>query len=206
MNKPRVIEMIERPVTSDGLAGYDQFNQFMVFRRDESGFTGTIKADLRGSSCPLCSMLWIATSASLVDQHFARETNQHVHRSCFVRYETFRQRAELLLNLIKAGFYDVELLELPNGYYLDEWATPWYKVNIKDSNRIFITCGPRKNVYSLEFEKLTIDENAQLQEAFKSEDVTKLCRDDGAFMIHAWTREKVVEYLTTFARVCMQVA
>lgn len=199
-------DMIVKAVSRDRLAGYDQFNQFVVGRAEGSVVTYTFKRNLIGHTCSLCGKQWEATAASLWDQTKHRGTEQDVHVSCLRRVNSFTERQALIKNLHAAHIHDFTLKELPNGYWPrddHEHVTPWYEVGLKVVTNPVIICGWRKSVYSLLFGRLTQAQHDALEAAFADVKDTKWSADSPGigYGIHAWKEAQVVSYLETFARV-----
>jgi len=91
-----------------------------------------------------------------------------------------------------AGLDPIFMEELPNGYCPDDpfyLTSPWFKVTSRIGH---IVIGDRKRVTSIDWSGTTVERLAA--ELFPDEDVTKENR-----LIHAWTDEKVVEYLKALA-------
>lgn len=100
------------------------------------------------------------------------------------RYEEERKKVEACLTL--AGFTDTQIYELANRYWPKHpsyftVATPWYLVLWKGCR---IVIGWRKNVCHIDWS------GTSLRGVVTQDDVTKT-----EYMVHAWTWEKVLEYL-----------
>lgn len=215
--KERPVPSIVKPVTSDGLCGYDQHEQFMVYWYDPPGsdrLTGTMLADLRGEKCLLCDKTWEASSAQLRDQYWVDSVHASVHKSCYVRHLSFLERKKwygLMCELVDTQLYRMNMEALPNGYG-GGWDTPWFRFSFQRilqkgeeparGDRIVQTTsmGARRRVDSIQFEKLTVDQAAQLEKAFEDVGDTKGIsherRDE--YSIHAWNDEQCKRYLKTF--------
>jgi hypothetical protein len=209
------MNMIVTPVTPDGDAGFDEFNQFIVFVPDNyGGKTGTIRYDLRGKICPLCGKHWELSNIGLNDQVYLNHTQQHVHQTCYARYRAHMQRSELINDLDKAGIWTGpdynSFEEIPNQYDTGErGAPPWYKIRILKKPQS-LEFGRRKRVFSLRFQMLSIDQQLGLTAQFNKEsnNTTKgegNSPEDGLYCyIHAWNHEEVVRYLKIWKSVLDQ--
>jgi hypothetical protein len=98
------------------------------------------------------------------------------------------------------------LKEIPSGYWVNDplWKNrSWYVAKALDAP-IQITIGSRKRVYNMEFMPLDGDFSASvvedLKREFRDEDVTKEFNHKRV-LIHAWTGEKVKEYLKRLSTV-----
>ena len=91
----------------------------------------------------------------------------------------------------KAGFELVYATVIPNGYsdHPVYFTTPWLEVTTSKGP---IIIGWRKRVISINWSKSEI--TAKAEELFKEEDTTKYDR-----LIHAWSYEKAVDYLSILA-------
>lgn len=191
---------IIKPVTKDGLAGYDAFNQFWVFtqdRFDPNSRKGSIRSDLRGKTCMLCNKQWEVSATSLADQFFARREGVHVHYTCYERHLSFLDRGEWMDAIAKSGLYArvSDITEIPNQYG-GAWNVPWYCVELKGKPTVVLTFGQRKRVRSIQVDRLNLEQIDALESLFKAEDTTKDRRPDG-YIIHAWTLDKAVAYFTS---------
>jgi|GEM_PF-2040202 len=92
---------------------------------------------------------------------------------------------------LDAGLGPIFMEELPNGYCPNSCCLhrPWFKVMTRLGH---IEIGDRKRVTSIDWKDTLIEKSGR--ELFPDENVTKL--ETG---IHAWTDEKVVEYLKVLA-------
>jgi hypothetical protein len=88
----------------------------------------------------------------------------------------------------EAGYQKVRFTRIPNQYCTCERCAPWYKVN---ADGIPFTIGWRKRVISIQ----STDPRIVFDKIFPKEDVTKFTHE-----IHAWGREKCIEYLSTIRK------
>jgi len=180
---------ILKPVTADGMAGYDQFGQFYIKWKQGDSTWGSCFADVREKICCICNHGWELTAESLRDQDFLRHRAEYAHQSCVIRYEALQEFDFWYRAVLDAGFmfgqpdrdekdyWKVPALEaIPNGYWPkgDKWGDgkPWYRVNIlkrvdpeKSKNGSFgrtLVLGARKRVYHLEIEPGTGEYDYQL--------------------------------------------
>lgn len=208
---------ILRPLTADGLVGWDQFNQLWLWRVDGKSRSGTVIADVREKTCPVCNRGWEATAESLGDQYHWDSRKQWVHESCFVRYQGLTEH-DFWHEALCGVFRFQGLKEIPNEYR-GAWNTPWYRIPLSDVPRT-LKLGTRKRVYHMEIEEEAAElppprdaeegarrlvakarmDFGKAEALFASEDVTKSFGPQRV-MIHAWTREKARQYLRKFAEI-----
>jgi len=217
---------IVKPLTADGLVGWDAFGQFWIWRlRGDGRREGSIYCDVREKVCCVCRRGWEATADSLRDQYFWSRRAEWAHQSCLIRFEALQEYEFWCNALVDAGFIfgsvdnpkmigeGASLESLPNGYWPkgDPWSEqPWYRVRLLKKldddytnapHGRTLLLGSRKRVYHLEIESGTGSyDMAKAAALFASEDVTKEIRAD-RLMIHAWGRDKAREYLKHFATV-----
>ena len=138
---------IVRPVTVDGMAGWDQFNQFYIKWREGEFTYGSHFHDVREKICPICNHGWELTAQSLRDQTFLDHRAEHAHQSCEIRYAALQEYDFWYRSLVDVGFmfgpidnikYIAEggpaIESIPNEYWPknDIWGklTPWYRVRL----------------------------------------------------------------------------
>jgi len=138
---------ILKPVTADGMAGYDQFGQFYIKWQDREYTCGSVFHDVREKICCICGRGWELTSKSLRDQDFLSHRAEFAHQSCVIRYEALQEYDFWYRAVLDAGFmfgpldnprYIAEggpaLESIPNGYWPkgDAWGEgkPWYRVRL----------------------------------------------------------------------------
>lgn len=188
---------ILRPVTPDGMIGYDQYNQLFYWRQEGKDKVGTIIGDPRGSICPICGRGWETTTESMADQYYHRAREKWLHETCFNRYLSFREYM-FWHDLICAARIRFEgLMEITNEYGA-AWNNPWYTGKLLDAPAR-LKLGTRKRVFHME---IMSDEpycNPVAFDEFAKEDVTKGKTPTG-FYIHAWTEAKALEYMKIFAK------
>lgn len=128
---------------------------------------------------------------------YLRNTRQIVHQTCYSRWSAFKERSELIEDLEKAKVFDFKISEIINEYRGTS-GSPWYIIN-PDGKTEVLKFGRRKRVYNMQFQMLTIQQQAKLETEFALEDVTKIKNSNDttglSYLIHAWTRDDVVRYL-----------
>lgn len=219
---------IIRPLTKDGMVGWDQYDQLWLWRNEKhGGRSGSIIADVRGKLCPICKHGWEITAESLGDQEYMIGRAEWAHLSCFIRYQALQDFDFWRSSLIDAGFIfgqldnpkyigegGPSLQEIPNEYWgpKDPWGAgqPWYRVRLlkkladgytNTAHGRTLKLGLRKRVYVLEVEPGEGPyDQALAEKLFAPEDVTKeICGD--RMMVHAWGQTKAQEYLRHFSEV-----
>jgi hypothetical protein len=219
---------ILKPVTVDGMAGFDQFGQFYIKHREGEYVVGSIYHDVREKICCICGHGWELTSRSLKDQDFLRHRAEHAHLSCVIRYEALQEYDFWYRAVLDAGFmfgpldnpkYIAEggpaFESIPNGYWPkgDPWGEgkPWYRVRLlkrvdkeKSLNGPLgrtLRLGARKHVYHLQIEEGPGPYDVEIARGiFKDADATKEIGSNG-MMIHAHGRDNAREYLKRFAKI-----
>ncbi|MCX6745383.1 MAG: hypothetical protein NTX82_07765 [Candidatus Parcubacteria bacterium] len=122
------------------------------------------------------------------------------HKDCWREYQEKNERAAFTEIFRKAGFQQFNLTATENCYCDCESCAPWYFVDTS-IGRFLI--GWRKRVISISWEGLhhynKFDKvlGTKLLKLFTAEDVTK-----DEIGIHAWGKEKAIEYLSKI-RVCL---
>jgi hypothetical protein len=209
---------ILRPLTADGLVGWDQFNQIWLWEVEGETRRGHIIADVREKICRVCNRGWETTAKGLGDQYYWQTREEWAHASCFVRYLALREYS--FWHDALCGVFRFERpAEIPNEYG-GAWNTPWYRVTLLDVPRT-LKLGHRKRVYHMEIEpegryappaddtpeaaakRFAARARTNLSHAtklFEAEEVTKEVGAD-MVLVHAWTEEKAREYLKHFAQV-----
>jgi hypothetical protein len=218
---------IVKPMTPDGLVGWDEFGQLWLWRVQGERREGTIIADVREKVCCVCRRGWELNAGSLGDQYHWHNRAEWAHESCYIRHLALEEYEFWCGALVGAGFMfgtvdnermigEAPALEsLPNGYWPrnDHWGTglAWYRarllkrVNVEKSENgplgRTLKLGMRKRVHHLEIEVgFGPYDRALAAELFKSEDVTKAIWED-RMMVHAWGRDKAREYLKHFSEI-----
>jgi hypothetical protein len=195
---------IVRPVTDDGLVGYDQFDQFSVTKIEEDGAEiSWFIADVRGRTCLMCDRGWEPTGPSMADQMVWEVSKTIVHTSCFVRHGALCQRELFWEAVVAAKIRFRGLVAIENGYWpaSDPWAKqPFYEAELMDHSAKLIL-GRRKRVYHVQVvpqggTKLEWYGAAAI--AFEKESVTKEF-SDRSVLLHAWLDDKLREYLKRLA-------
>lgn len=222
---------IVKPVTKDGMAGFDQFGQFYIKWQDREYTCGSIFHDVREKICCICNHGWEPTSASLRDQDFLDNRAEYAHKSCVIRYTALQEFDFWYRAILDAPFMfgplnnpkhiaegGAALESIPNGYLPkgDPWGDgcPWYRVRLlkrvdeeKSQNGPLgrtLKLGARKRVYHLEIEDGPGEYDEKLaHELFADVIKERITHDIGpkGMMVHAWGRDKAREYLKRFKEI-----
>jgi hypothetical protein len=161
----------------------------------------TFIANTFGMTCLICCRGWDLTGASLADQYRWSLTESYVHRTCLDRHIGLTERAIYHDALCNAQIRFATLEPVPNRY-TGEPLRPWYQAHAINTSFAFLL-GYRKRVHHVEAvprvgTKLGWADAAR--EAFDGENVTKEF-SSSSVLLHAWSDEKLREYLVTIARV-----
>lgn len=213
--KEHLAQQIKRPITDDGLVGFDQFDQlnFATLDKDGDYITYTIIADVRRMTCEICGRGWEPTGPSMGDQMFWQIVNGYVHDTCWARYRGLIEREDFYWAICNASIAFRALVPIPNQYWPDTYSSskkPWYEAELVHYPAKLIL-GWRKRVAHIEivaqggtkFEWATFPSvltTSPAEDAFKEENVTKHFHPDSV-LLHAWTREKVREYIKKLAEI-----
>jgi hypothetical protein len=216
-----------KPLTQDGLVGWDSYGQLWCYRWKNGIREGVIIADVREKTCCVCRRGWELTAESLGDQHRWDSRAEWAHKSCYIRHLALNEYEFWNNALVEARFMfgqidnprtigeAPDLEALPNEYWSkgDPWGDglPWYRarllkrVNVEKSENgplgRTLRLGTRKNVHHLEIEVgFGPFDRALAIELFRSEEVTSRIDEDCMF-VHAWGRDKAREYLKHFAKI-----
>lgn len=219
---------IIKPLTKDGLVGWDDLGQFWVYHWEGPHKVGSIYHDVREKICCVCGHGWEVSGDSLRDQYFWDGRAEWSHQTCLIRYLALQEFDFWRNSLVDAGFmfgpidnrrYIAEggasIQAIPNEYLgpKDPWGAgqPWYRVRLlkrvneeKSENGPLgrtLKLGSRKRVYHMEIEEGGSPYDAEkAKQLFAPEDVTKRLGENG-MMVHAWGRDKAREYLRHFAEI-----
>lgn len=171
---------IVKPLTKDGLVGWDSYGQFWIWKLEAGGRkSGSIYHDVREKICCICGHGWEVTAESLADQDFLTHRAEHAHQSCVIRYAALQEYDFWYRAVLDAGFmfgpldnpkYGAQggpaFESIPNEYWPkgDLWGKgqPWYRVRLQkrvDMEKSLngplgrtLKLGHRKRVYVLEIE------------------------------------------------------
>lgn len=194
---------ILRPITDDGLVGYDQFDQLMTIKQEKEGRVSWFIADVRDKICPVCAHGWEPTAVSMQNQQYWYARKQHAHATCLARYSALNDYDFWYRTVCDARIRFEGLTEIPNGYHAHEsrWERPWYCAQLLDSAHQ-LKFGWRKRVWHMEILPAANNPiNVELAtKLFEKEDVTKAI-DTEHVMIHAWGDAKAKEYLQVFKQI-----
>ena len=112
----------------------------------------------------------------------------YYHKACNRKNLATKEEHQFSEVFEKAGFKNIKMLPIPNGYCPCDSCAPWFEVTT-DIAKGNIAIGWRKRVINIDWSNLWYV--ADIPPLFKDEDVTK---DENS--IHAWGIEKAIEYLT----------
>lgn len=171
--------------------------------------------DVRGKSCFICRRVWgedpddLANVTNL-DTPASKEEwqkSRFVHDACYLGHLNLNERSLVQTAIRKARNvsgcrlrYSIE--PIPNEYR-GAYNTDWYLVGFPDSKpKAILKFGSRKRVWVVE---LTTKEKFDLQNPpwsllpFLKDDVTMEI-DEKCIMFHAWSEDKVHEYVAGMVR------
>jgi len=114
---------------------------------------------------------------------------QH-HRQCWIDQQNARELGDFTEIFAAAGFKKFNLEPIPNQYWPkgSRFDPPdWYEAH---THLGMFTVGWRKRVIMIEVPDLVLERCGNLDEFFENENVTK-----GPRHIHAWGKNKTIEYL-----------
>lgn len=189
----------------DGQVGFDGFGQLVCWlKRDDGTRVGFTIADVREKTCAICERPWELTPSALANQWHWTLIDDYVHETCLVRYVGLRE-LETYRSALWRLRMPFEMTPIPNGYFAPgtRWAAkPWYRIELRDPP-IELVIGRRKRVHNIEVrptgsKPLHWYEGARA--AFADEDVTKKF-GIGRISVHAWTDEKMGEYIDRLVRI-----
>lgn len=195
--------LIVRPITNDGLVGYDQFDQLVVTKKDGDFEMSTFIADVRDKTCTICNHGWEPNSISMADQYHWDLVDGYVHETCLNRHTGLVERSEFFRALVAARVRFKGLKPIPNGYHgASMKERPWYVAELLDYPVMF-RLGARKRVDHVEVVAqggVDLAWYGDAEKAFASEDVTKHFTS-ASVLLHAWTTEKMREYVKKLAEI-----
>ncbi len=197
---------ILRAITPDGLIGFDEFGQLQAKKVEAKCTTSWIIWDVCEKICVICNHGWEINHKSMKDQHFWHDREELVHESCYKRYLTLREWQTIYNAVCNCHLAFPQGLKEAKNQYGAAWNLPWYEFTWKDAPTFTILIGSRKRVFHLEIKAGPgypgiPDLNYKMaEECFSNEDVTK---DFGpaSVWVHAWTEEKLQDYLKKFVRI-----
>lgn len=198
---------IVRPLTADKQIGFDQFDQLLLKVQQGDWWVTRATADLRGESCVICGKPWELSAASWEDHYDWRRYDEHAHLSCVVKYFAMKDRDQFF-DHFAATDVAFRFEPISNQYIHprgpnDHWAKRhWYRFWLVNYPVQFVV-GLRKRVVSIavtpQGPSLKLDWHEKARDAFENEDVTKTFGPNEV-LLHAWTREKEREYITTLCK------
>ena len=141
--------------------------------------------------CDRCLKGWDMNNIS--DYHPPRrEKDSPRHYTCQC-LKVIQEETEFFQEIIKASEMPHSSVRLiPNEYYTTDpaWFGPWF---IVETEWGALRIGSRKSVINIDWSGTQINHNGDI--TFKEEDVTK-----GRTMIHAWGKDKAIEYLRVLSK------
>jgi hypothetical protein len=206
--------VVASDVTQRTIIGFDEFGQFSVVKSDKDGSATLYHiGDPRGHTCLLCGRGWETTVSSLLDQYLLPDLGKWVHKGCFVGHLSLNHHDLFVDALVGArGFGALvrwdEVVFIPNEYD-GGWDTSWFRVDLLDDIRIIF--GRRKRVFEIRFENRpgstvrNVFSESELSRCLNfgsGEKVTYEGRKD-RILIHAWSDEKVRQYIGTFCSILL---
>jgi hypothetical protein len=195
---------IVKPLTPDGLCGWNKYGALWLWERDGATMSGHGIEDTRGMTCRICLQGWVLTCESLKDQ-YENQYNEWVHYSCYIRLLAMLDRDLFYDGLIQARIRFKGLQEIPNQYWGRDriWSKRNWCVAKALDQPIQITLGSRKRVYNIEFEPVEGDlpkawEAAAME--FHKEDVTKEFGPKRV-LLHAWGGTQLKDFIKRLSNV-----
>lgn len=137
-----------------------------------------------GEVCAECKQGW-----TLANAHDVEDTREKFfHRECY-KLHLAREEVLYFRSVFEAaGYPEAVFNEIANGYYAgDPCMPPWFHVRTHIG---VIEIGWRKRVINIDWSRCRFG-NKDIAALFKDENVTV-----GETYVHAWGKEKAVEYLT----------
>ena len=216
---------IKRPVTDDGMVGFDECGNFMASWIDRIGYTvSTPVCDVREMTCIICNRGWEPNADSMLDQQhwdlldvstmgrseergvLERKVRQAgmVHATCLSRHFGLVERERFYWALVDARVRFCGLKPIANGY----WSTPeprrgdaqglkpWYQAELLDHPAMFVL-GRRKRVDHIEVVPQGGTKLAWHAEAERAFAAEDVTKHFGesSVLIHAHTREASLSYV-----------
>jgi hypothetical protein len=183
------MNMIVRPISSDGNVGFDKFEQLVIQKQEGKYTTTRIVHNSLDETCPICGKGWEPTVESLENQwgiscmgKYTRtksgelgHSDRPCHYSCY-KGMLYVKEAQMWYDI----FCDREINKGP-GYEIDEvpneynggWNNPWYRYRPKHLPGVDIVVGSRKRVYQIKFLNLGKDDIKSVELALEKFDGTK---------------------------------
>jgi hypothetical protein len=145
---------------------------------------------------------WMSEKDGITDEYVIQPGDEghfnvwkYFHHECNKKHLAAEEQKYFREIFEKAGFKEIRLTETPNQYCPCEKCAPWYHVATKFGTFLI---GWRKRVINIDWSNVikTLKQRKKLPKKsiaslFNGENVTK-----GSDSIHAWGKEKAVEYLT----------
>jgi hypothetical protein len=198
------VNRIVKPLTPDGMVGWDEFDQLVLWEVEGDRRIGRCIGDPRGHTCRICLQGWTLTAESLKDQHWRHDFDEWAHQSCLVRFSGLVEREMWYWALVEARVRFNGLREIPNEYWRNDphySKKPWYTAEAMDGP-FTLKLGRRKRVYHngvIPRPGQTLGATPAAAAEFAGEDVTKEFGADG-WLLHAWTDDKARDYLRRLSK------
>lgn len=140
---------------------------------------------ISADKCSVCDESFTVDSAASSWQ--IRDTHKFSHARCVQRLNTKRNRQEFEKVFNEICLTGADLVEIPDGYdSKDPYRSSWFEAYILPD--IKLSFGWRRSVISVQL--LESPREVDIAKLFPKEDVTK----DTTY-IHAWSYEKMLEYV-----------
>ena len=171
---------ILRPVTPDGLIGFDEFGQLQA-KKVEAKYTTSWRIwDVREKTCVICNHGWELNHKSFKDQYYWHSREEVVHNSCYERYLTLSEWEQVYFNVCHFNLAFPDGLKEVKNQYGGAWNLPWYRFSWKDAPTFTIVIGRRKRVWHMEIKASTQGvvgmpelDFRMAEKRFSEEDITK---------------------------------
>lgn len=175
----------------------DEFNQFGVRIKQPDGYTnGYLLVDVRNITCCICGKGWELKPTSIMDQFACHSARSIVHKTCYEKWLTFKERMLFIGALNNSRFVlandGVKPIE---NQYGGAWNTSWFEFTFDKPNYITMTIGSRKRVYSINLKSTQPLDVERFTAAFENEGVTKNFSSN-SILLHAWDELKLQDYIS----------
>jgi hypothetical protein len=195
-------KLIVRPITDDGMVGYDQFGQLMLTKLEDGRQVSWGIADVRRKTCVICNHGWLPNAESMADQRRWDLVGDHVHGTCLARHVGLVERSEFFEAIVAARISFRGLVPEPNRYWNRPSARPWYHAELID-HPARIVIGSRKRVFHVELVAeggVPFDWWEAAKDDLAAFDVTKEFSATSV-MLHAWGNEQLRLFISRLAKV-----
>lgn len=195
---------IIRPISGDGLLGFDTYGQLWATWYPDGGDTkhATIVPDMRGKTCAICGKGWLVEAEEFLNQIHLDTIEDFAHKTCFVGHQMLTE-ATMWYGMLCARISQECKIpwtwkKIPNEYR-GAWNTPWYLIEFKGYVPK-LKLGSRKRVWHMSLHDVTRQQKEKLEELFQPVTDTKwFTTSPEGCGVHAWTEEQARKYLDLFA-------